>query len=114
MQARSRSRSVRQSKIAFYEKVVQKCRRGRSYEFEYDENGKRVKIDKEPLINQKAVTAVLTDLKKEKDNLEEKIAAVNFNTSIDFDPEKILSRIRRYNEFWRIPLCNFQSNQNVF
>jgi hypothetical protein len=81
------------AKIAFYEKVVQKCRLGRKYEFEYDEKGERVKVDKEPLVDQKAVTAVLTNLKKEKDALEEKISAVNFTTNVDFDPEKILSRI---------------------
>jgi hypothetical protein len=81
------------SKIAFYEKVLQKCRHGRKYEFEYDEKGERVKVDKEPLVNQKAVAAVLSNLKKEKDHLEEKIATVHFNTDANFDPEKILSRI---------------------
>jgi hypothetical protein len=81
------------SKIAFYEKVIQKCRRGSKYEFEYDEEGGRVRVNKEPLIDQRKVAVILTNLKKEKDILEEKIAATNFNTAVDFDPDKILSRI---------------------
>jgi hypothetical protein len=81
------------AKIAFYEKVLQKCRRGREYVFEYDEKGERIKVDKELLVDQKSVIDMLANLKKEKDDLEEKIAAVNFNTNVDFDPEKILSKI---------------------
>ncbi|MDR0411852.1 MAG: hypothetical protein LBH75_07780 [Treponema sp.] len=81
------------SKIAFYEKVLQKCRCVRKYTFEYDEKGERIKVDKEPLVDQRAVSAMLAKLKKEKDAVEEKIAAVNFNVNVDFDPEKILSRI---------------------
>jgi hypothetical protein len=72
---------------------MQKCRRGRKYEFEYDREGERIKVDKEPLVEQKRVTAMLAKLKKDKDTIEEKIAAVNFNVNVDFDPEKILSRI---------------------
>lgn len=81
------------SKIAFYEKLVQKCRRAKNYAFEYDEKGERIKVDKEALVDQKAAAAMLAKVKKEKDGIEEKISAVNFNTSVDFDPEKILSRI---------------------
>jgi hypothetical protein len=81
------------SKIAFYEKIAQKCRRCRKYEFECDEEGERIKVVKEPLIDQKAVAATLANLKKEKDGMEEKTAALNFNTAVDFDPERILSRI---------------------
>jgi hypothetical protein len=81
------------SKIAFYEKIIRKCRCGKRYEFEYDEKGDRIKVDKEPLVDQRKSTIVLTSLKKEKDILEEKIATVNFNRAVDFDPEKILSRI---------------------
>jgi hypothetical protein len=81
------------SKIAFYEKVGQKCRRSKKYEYEYDEKGESIKVNKEPLVDQQAVTAMLAKMKKEKDAMEEKISAVNFNTSVDFDPERILSRI---------------------
>ncbi|MDR2808816.1 MAG: hypothetical protein LBB43_07425 [Spirochaetaceae bacterium] len=81
------------SKIAFYEKIVQKCRLCRKYEFEYNEEGERVKVAKEPLVNQKAITTMLAGLKKEKDALEEEITAANFNTLVDFDPQAILSRI---------------------
>lgn len=81
------------SKIAFYEKVVQKCRRSKKYEFEYDAQGERIKVDKEPLVDQRTVTAMLAKVKQEKDGIEEKISAVNFNTNVDFDPEKILARI---------------------
>jgi hypothetical protein len=81
------------AKIAFYEKLAQKCRRSKPYEFEYDKEGERVKVDKEPLVDQKQITAVLAALKKEKDALEEKINAVNFSAAVDFDPEIILSRL---------------------
>jgi hypothetical protein len=81
------------AKIAFYETIVKKCRREKKYEFGYDEQGGRVKVNKEPLVDQKEVSVLLTNLKKEKDILEEEIGAANFNTTVDFDPEKILSRI---------------------
>ncbi|MHB9292054.1 hypothetical protein Holit_01142 [Hollandina sp. SP2] len=81
------------AKIAFYEKIVQKCRRCRKYEFECDETGERVKVAKEALVDQGAVTSMLAKLKKEKDALEDRIAAVNFSTPVDFDPEAILSRL---------------------
>ena len=81
------------AKIAFYEKVAQKCRRSRTFEFEYDESGERIRVAKEPLINQNQITTVLASLKKEKDSLEEKINAVNFSAAVDFDPETILSRL---------------------
>jgi hypothetical protein len=81
------------AKIAFYGRVAQKCRHSKKYEFEYDEEGERVKVAKEPLVDQAQVTAVLASLKKEKDALEEKITAVNFNAAVDFDPETILKRL---------------------
>jgi hypothetical protein len=81
------------AKIAFYEKVVHECRRSKKYEFEYNEEGERVKVAKEPLVDQGQVIAVLASLKKEKDALEEKIATANFNAVVDFDPETVLSRL---------------------
>jgi len=81
------------AKISFYAKVVSKCRMCKNYEFEYDEEGERVKVSKEPLVDQGQITATLASLKKEKDALEEKITAVNFSTAVDFDPEVILSKL---------------------
>jgi hypothetical protein len=81
------------AKIAFYEKIVQKCRCCRKYEFEFDETGERVKVAKEALLDQGAVTSTLAKLKKEKDALEDRLAAANFSTLVDFDPEAILSKI---------------------
>jgi hypothetical protein len=82
------------SKVAFYETIMTKCRRGgRKYEFEYDEEGERVKVAKEPLLHQERIAAMLANLKKEKDIIEEKIAIANFNATVDFDPDRILSRI---------------------
>ena len=80
------------AKIAFYEKLVKKCRCIMKYEYEYDVKGEQVKVDKEPLVDQKHITAVLASLKKEKDALEEKINASNYCSIVDFDPETILSR----------------------
>ena len=81
------------SKISFYEKVLKKCRWAKNYDFEYDESGERIKVSKEPLVDQKGMIAILASLKKEKDALEEKITASNFNTNVDFDPDVILSRL---------------------
>jgi hypothetical protein len=81
------------AKIAFYEKVVTKCRRGKKYEFEFDEKGERIRVEKEPVVDQKQITAVLASLKKEKDALEEKINTANYNTAVDFNSEAILSRL---------------------
>jgi len=80
-------------RIAFYEKLVEKCRRNKEYEIEYDENGERIKVYKEPIVDQKQIISTLASLKKEKDALEEKINTVNFNTVVDFNQEKILSRL---------------------
>ena len=81
------------SKISFYSKVVIKCRMCKKYDFEYDEEGERLKVSKEPLVDQGQITTILASLKKEKDALEEKITTVNFNTAVDFDPDVILSRL---------------------
>ena len=81
------------SKISFYDKVLKKCRWAKKYDFEYDEKGERIKVSKEPLVEQKEMIAILASLKKEKDALEEKITASNFNTNVDFDPDIILSRL---------------------
>jgi hypothetical protein len=80
-------------KIAFYEKLVQKCRDYKTYELEYNAESKMIKVDKELLVDQGKITTILVSLKKEKDTLEGEITASNFNTAIDFDSERILSRI---------------------
>jgi hypothetical protein len=81
------------ARIVFYEKITKQCRQCRKYELERGDEGDLIKVAKEPLLDQGKMTAVLAALKKEKDALEEKIATVNFNTVVDFDPEQILSRI---------------------
>ncbi|MDR1301015.1 MAG: hypothetical protein LBK43_00895 [Treponema sp.] len=81
------------ARIVFYEKITKQCRRCKQYELEQSEEGDLLKVAKEPLVDQGKMTAVIAALKKEKDALEEKIATVNFNTPVDFDPEHILSRI---------------------
>jgi hypothetical protein len=81
------------AKIAFYENLAHKCRMVKDYEIEYDAKGERIKVDKEPIVDQAAITAALAALKKEKDALEEKINAANFTIAVDFDPDTILSRL---------------------
>ncbi|MDR2392669.1 MAG: hypothetical protein LBD93_00690 [Treponema sp.] len=73
------------AKIAFYKKIVQRCRRCRTYEFEFDEQSERVKVVKKARVDQRAITSVLANLKKEKDALEDRIATLNFSTPVDFD-----------------------------
>jgi hypothetical protein len=72
-----------QGENAFYQKIVQKCRH---------EKGERIMIKKELIKGQ--LPLLLAKVKKEKDTIEERIATANFNTNVDFDPEKILSRYR--------------------
>jgi hypothetical protein len=81
------------AKIAFYNIITQKCRRVKPYEFESDEQGEPRRVAKEPLLDQKKMTSALANLKKEKDALEERIAAVNMTAAVDIDPDTILSRI---------------------
>ena len=81
------------SKIAFYGRIVEKCRLVKMYEFEHDDEGERIKVDKEPLVDQGYITTVLATLRREKDILEEKINNANFSISVDFDPETVLSRL---------------------
>jgi molybdopterin converting factor small subunit len=81
------------ARIAFYESLAHKCRMVKEYEIEYDAKGERIKVDKEPIVDQANITAALAALKKEKDALEEKINAANFNIAVDFNPDTILSRL---------------------
>ena len=81
------------AKIAFHEDINKKCRREKMYDFEYDEAGERIKVNMEALVDQGQITTALASLKKEKDLLEEKITASNFKTTVDFDPEEVLSRL---------------------
>ena len=43
------------SKVSFYEKVLKKFRWARNYDFEYDEKGERIRVSKEPLVEQKEI-----------------------------------------------------------
>jgi hypothetical protein len=52
-----------------------------------------VKVAKEALVDQGAITLTLAKLKQEKDALEDRLGALNFSTPVDFDPQAILSRL---------------------
>jgi hypothetical protein len=86
--------SVR-AKIALYEQVTASCRACKSYKDEYRDmptfGYREVRIIQEPILEQVAVVKKLESLKKEKNQLEEKLSRSNYATKVDFDNDKILS-----------------------
>jgi hypothetical protein len=86
--------SVR-AKIALYEQVTASCRACKGYEDEYREvhavGYEKVRIIKELILDQAAMVKELDDLKKVKNQLEEKLSRSNYETMVDFDTDKILS-----------------------
>jgi hypothetical protein len=86
--------SVR-AKIVLYEKITASCRACKGYAVEYRDtlavNFERVRVIKEPLLDQVMMVKELDALKKEKNQLEEKLSRSNHETKVDFDTGKILS-----------------------
>jgi hypothetical protein len=83
------------AKIALYEQVTASCRACKGYKDEYRDmptfGYREVKIVQEPILEQVAVVKKLEDLKKEKNQLEEKLSRSNYETKVNFDTERILS-----------------------
>jgi hypothetical protein len=52
---------------------------------------REVRIIQEPILEQAAMVKKLESLKKEKNQLEEKLSCSNYETKVDFDTDKILS-----------------------
>jgi hypothetical protein len=73
------------AEIAFYESIAGKFRRVEKYSYEYNPSGGRDKIELEPVLDQRAIVSRLDELKKKKDDIEERLAASNFKTTVEFD-----------------------------
>ena len=81
------------AEIAFYHFITKKIRQASPVSYEYNKEGGRDKIEMEFLLDQKTVVSHLENIKKKKDDIEEKLACSNFNTEVNFDKtiiEKLL------------------------
>jgi hypothetical protein len=77
------------AEIAFYESLAGKFRRVEKYSYEYNPEGGRDKIELEPVLDQRTIVSRLDDLKKKKDEIEERLANSNFKTMVEFDLARI-------------------------
>jgi hypothetical protein len=77
------------AEIAFYESIAGKFRRVEKYTYEYNSSGGRDKIELEPVLDQRAIVSRLDELKKKKDEIEERLANSNFKTIVEFDQARI-------------------------
>jgi hypothetical protein len=77
------------AEIAFYESIAGKFRRVEKYTYEYNSSGGRDKIELEPVLDQTAIVSRLDELKKKKDEIEERLANSNFKTVVEFDRARI-------------------------
>ncbi len=92
------------AKISLYQQLLAGCRFCKSYRIEYPSTSDEmsgtervtvqpVRVPKEPLLDQKKLSAEMQALQKEKDVLEEKLAQKNFSTQVDFDGDTVLSAL---------------------
>jgi hypothetical protein len=77
------------AEIAFYDTMVGKVRRAEQFDYEYNPDGGKDKIELELVLDQQAVVACNKALKKKKEAIEEKLAASNFAVQVDFAQEVI-------------------------
>jgi acyl carrier protein len=77
------------AEIAFYDTMVDMVRRAEKFDYEYNPDGGRNKIELELVLDQQMVVVHFKELKKKKDAIEEKLAASNFAVQVDFDQEII-------------------------
>ena len=77
------------AEIAFYGATVDKVRRAEKFDYEYNPDGGRDKIEQELVINQQVVVDHWKNLKKKKEAIEEKLANSNLTIQVNFDQEVI-------------------------
>ena len=80
------------AEIAFYDSITQKIRQAQPFTYEHNAEGGRDKIALELLLDQKSIVSHYENLKKQKDDIEEKLATSNSNTQVDFD-RKIIDKL---------------------
>jgi DNA-binding protein YbaB len=79
-------------KLAFYSGIVQKCREGKRFDYEYPEgygSEKMIKVTKVLVIDQPDMVGKYNALKNESAKLEAKLAKQNARISVGFDASKI-------------------------
>jgi hypothetical protein len=83
------------AKIALYAQIAASCRACKGHKNEYRDmptfGYREIRIIQEPILEQVAVVKKLESLKKEKNQLEEKLSRSNYEAKVDFDADKILS-----------------------
>jgi len=77
------------AEFAFYDTLVTRIRGTEKFEYEYNPEGGRDKVELEMVLDQQTVVNHHRELKRKKDSLEEKLANSNYNVKVDFDQEVI-------------------------
>ena len=77
------------AELAFYDTIVHKIRKAEMFEYEYNPEGGRNKVELELVLNRQTMVERYNKLRMQKDALEEKLAISNFNAKVDFDKEVI-------------------------
>jgi iron uptake system EfeUOB component EfeO/EfeM len=81
------------AKTALYQKILEKCRECKGYEYVEQYSQNPVKVLKEPVIDQSEVVRRLAYLNKEMNEVEESLAKSNYETKVDFDTGTIVEAI---------------------
>ena len=79
------------AEFAFYSSITNKIRSSPKYEFEYNPDGGKNKVELELVLDSKKIVTHYKELKKKISALEEKLANSNFAVKVDFDQEVINS-----------------------
>ena len=79
------------AEFAFYNTIINKARSTSKFEFEYNPDGGRNKVELELVLDRETLVTNYKELKKKIDALEEKLANSNFTVKVDFDQEVINS-----------------------
>jgi acyl carrier protein len=77
------------AEIAFYDTLVGKLRHAELFDYEYNPDGGKDKIEQELVLNQQVVVDHWKNLKKKKEAIEEKLANSNLTIQVNFDQEVI-------------------------
>jgi hypothetical protein len=80
------------AEIAFYDALVRKVRHAEQFEYEYNPDGGKDKIELEMVLNQQEIVDHWKNLKKKKEVIEETLANSNLTIQVNFDKE-IINRL---------------------
>jgi hypothetical protein len=77
------------AEIAFCDTIVANIRNAEKFDYEYNPDGGRDKVELELVLDQQTLVAYYKELKKKKEVLEEKLANSNLAVQVNFDQEAI-------------------------